>query len=138
MDYPPLAWIEGARTPPNIDMEMSLRPLLEIAAEDERFHALTKAVREAEPATVHMSAAIRPFLLAALVSSEEGLGDRPALIVAPDDIAARDLARDLQAYLAPRRVRLGRAVPWTASTGQLIPASSTRTSLPRLTWLAFG
>ncbi len=84
---------------------MSLRPLLEIAAEDQRFNALTEAVRGGEAAEVHMSAAIRPFLLAALVSSGDGLGDRPALIVAPDDIAARDLARDLRAYLAPRQVR---------------------------------
>src|SRR5215204_2359535 len=84
---------------------MSLRPLLEIAAESERFDALTSAVRAGDSTPVHMSAAIRPFLLAALVSSDDGLGDKPALIVAPDDIAARDLARDLRAYLAPRRVR---------------------------------
>ncbi len=84
---------------------MSLRPLLEIAADDERFHALARAARSGEPLPVHVSAAIRPFLLAALVSSEEGVADRPSLIVAPDDIAARDLARDLRAYLAPRRVR---------------------------------
>src|SRR5215217_1329943 len=84
---------------------MSLRPLLEIAAEDERFGALASAARAGESASVHMSAAIRPYLLGALVSSDRGLGNRPALIVAPDDIAARDLARDLRAYLAPRRVR---------------------------------
>ena len=84
---------------------MSLRPLLEIAAEDERFGALASAARAGESASVHMSAAIRPYLLGALVSSDRGLGDRPSLIVAPDDIAARDLARDLGAYLAPRRVR---------------------------------
>jgi len=84
---------------------MSLRPLLEIAAESERFDALTSALRAGDSTPVHMSAAIRPFLLAALVSSDDGLGDKPALIVAPDDIAARDLARDLRAYLAPRRVR---------------------------------
>src|SRR3954449_11652522 len=83
---------------------MSLRPLLEIAAEDARFDALAAAARGGST-EVHMSAAIRPFLLAALVSSEEGLAGRPALIVAPDDIAARDLARDMRAYLAPRRVR---------------------------------
>src|SRR5947207_11753029 len=83
---------------------MSLRPLLAIAAEDARFGALAAAARGGS-AEVHMSAAIRPFLLAALVSSDDGLADRPALIVAPDDIAARDLARDLRAYLAPRRVR---------------------------------
>ena len=84
---------------------MSLRPLLDLAADDERFGALTDAVRGGAGADVHMSAAIRPYLLAALVSSADGLGDRPALIVAPDDIAARDLARDLAAYLAPQRVR---------------------------------
>src|SRR5215207_4052315 len=84
---------------------MSLRPLLEIAQDDERFAVLVRAVRAGESAPVHMSAAIRPYLLAAVVSSADGLADRPALIVAPDDIAARDLARDLRAYLAPRRVR---------------------------------
>jgi transcription-repair coupling factor (superfamily II helicase) len=84
---------------------MSLRPLLEIATEDERFAALANAARAPEPASVHMSAAIRPYLLAALLDSQTGLGSRPALIVAPDDIAARDLARDLRAYLAPRRLR---------------------------------
>ena len=84
---------------------MTLRPLLDIAVDDERFGALIQAVRDADGADVHMSAAIRPYLLAALVSSADGLGERPALIVAPDDIAARDLARDLAAYLAPQRVR---------------------------------
>src|SRR3954468_18805413 len=83
---------------------MSLRPLLEIAAEDARFDALAAAARGGST-EVHMSAAIRPFLLAALVSSDEGLAGRPSLIVAPDDVAARDLARDMRAYLAPRRVR---------------------------------
>jgi transcription-repair coupling factor (superfamily II helicase) len=84
---------------------MSLRPLLDIAADDVRFGALTDVVRVGAGADVHMSAAIRPYLLAALVSSDDALGERPALIVAPDDIAARDLARDLGEYLAPRRVR---------------------------------
>src|SRR4051812_39117399 len=84
---------------------MSLRALLDIAATDDRFGELTQAARRGGVAEVHMSAAIRPYLLAALVSSGDGFGDRPALIVAPDDIAARDLARDLRAYLAPRRVR---------------------------------
>jgi transcription-repair coupling factor (superfamily II helicase) len=84
---------------------MSLRPLLDIATEDERFATLASAARSGDAASVHMSAAIRPYLLAALLDLEAGLGERPALIVAPDDIAARDLARDLRAYLAPRRVR---------------------------------
>jgi transcription-repair coupling factor (superfamily II helicase) len=54
---------------------------------------------------VRASAAIRPYLLASLLDSDEALGGRPALVVAPDDIGARDLARTLGAYLAPRRVR---------------------------------
>src|SRR5690349_19916854 len=84
---------------------MSLRPLLEIAVDDERFLALSRAVSEGAGTDVHMSPTIRPYLLAALLESEEALAGRPALIVAPDDIAARDLARDLGAYLGPRRVR---------------------------------
>ena len=52
-----------------------------------------------------MSAAIRPYLLAAVVDSELGLGDRLALLVTPDDRSARDLAADLDTYLAPRLVR---------------------------------
>jgi transcription-repair coupling factor (superfamily II helicase) len=88
---------------------MSLRPVIEIAAENERMHALAADVRAAaggEPLTVRASAMLRPLLLAALVSDDRGLADRPALLVAPDDRSARDLAADLRAYLAPRRVRL--------------------------------
>ncbi|MCB0877240.1 MAG: DEAD/DEAH box helicase, partial [Solirubrobacterales bacterium] len=47
----------------------------------------------------------RPYLLAALAEAEPGLGGRPILIVAADDRGARDLATELGAYLAPRRVR---------------------------------
>ncbi len=83
---------------------MSLRPLLDIAAEDERFGALARRRAGDERRRAHVGR--HPALpLAALVSSDDGLGGRPALIVAPDDIAARDLARDLAAYLAPQRVR---------------------------------
>jgi transcription-repair coupling factor (superfamily II helicase) len=84
---------------------MSLRPLLDIAADDERFRSLIQAVRDGGPAPVHMSASIRPYLLAALIDDAEALGGRPALVVAADDIGARDLTRELRAYLAPRRVR---------------------------------
>ena len=83
---------------------MSLSSLLEIANEDQRFAALARAVR-ADGADAAISASIRPYLLAALVTSDEGLAGRPALIVAADDVGARDLARDLGAYLRPRRVR---------------------------------
>ena len=59
-------------------------------------------VRELEaPASV----SLRPFLLAALAEAEPGLSGRPVLCVAADDRGARDLAGELGAYLAPRRVR---------------------------------
>ncbi len=89
---------------------MSLRPLIDVAAENERLHALSGRVREAaaggEPVTVRASAMLRPLLLAALVEDDRGLAGHPALLVSPDDRSARDLAADLRAYLSPRRVRL--------------------------------
>jgi transcription-repair coupling factor (superfamily II helicase) len=89
---------------------MSLRPLIEIAAENERVHALAARVREAAdgagPVSVRASTMLRPLLLAALLEDDRGLAGRPALLVSPDDRSARDLAADLRAYLAPRRVRL--------------------------------
>jgi transcription-repair coupling factor (superfamily II helicase) len=89
---------------------MSLRPLIEIAAENERVHALVGRVRDAaeggEGATVRASAMLRPLLLAALLEDDRGLAGRPALLVGADDRSARDLAADLRSYLAPRRVRL--------------------------------
>ncbi|HUC07943.1 MAG TPA: transcription-repair coupling factor [Solirubrobacterales bacterium] len=89
---------------------MSLRPLIELAAENERIHALTGRVRDAaaggEPVDVPASSMLRPLLVAALLEDERGLAGRPALLVSPDDRSARDLAADLRAYLAPRRVRL--------------------------------
>ncbi|MGE5281366.1 MAG: transcription-repair coupling factor [Chloroflexota bacterium] len=89
---------------------MSLRPLIEIAAENERVHALTGEVRAAVEGgarvEVAASAMLRPLLLAAMLEDDRGLAGRPALLVAADDRSARDLAADLRAYLAPRRVRL--------------------------------
>ncbi|HEV7562429.1 MAG TPA: DEAD/DEAH box helicase, partial [Solirubrobacterales bacterium] len=88
---------------------MSLRPLVEIAAENERVHALVGDVRAAadggEALTVPASTMLRPLLLAALLEDDRGLAGRPALLVAADDRSGRDLASDLRAYLAPRRVR---------------------------------
>jgi transcription-repair coupling factor (superfamily II helicase) len=88
---------------------MSLRPLLEIAAEDERLHALAARVRGASrgaPVEIGASATLRPLLLATLLEDDRGLAGRPALLVSADDRSARDLAADLRAFLAPRRVRL--------------------------------
>jgi transcription-repair coupling factor (superfamily II helicase) len=89
---------------------MSLRPLIELAADNERVHALTGRVRDAaaggEKIELAASAMLRPLLLAALLDDDRGLAGRPALVVSADDRSARDLAADLRAYLAPRRVRL--------------------------------
>ncbi|HMC49029.1 MAG TPA: transcription-repair coupling factor [Solirubrobacterales bacterium] len=89
---------------------MSLRPLIEIAAENERVHALTGRVRDSaaagETLEVPASSMLRPLLVAAILEDERGLAGRPALLVSPDDRSARDLAADLRAYLAPRRIRL--------------------------------
>src|SRR5206468_855736 len=58
---------------------MSLRPLLELAAEHERFRSLARAVREGGSVPVHMSGSIQPYLLAALV---EVTDSDPAVVVA--------------------------------------------------------
>src|SRR3954454_14970708 len=95
---------------PGPSAAMSLRPLIEIAAENERVHALAARVRAAaeggETASVRASTMLRPLLLAALLEDDRGLAGRPALLVGADDRSARDLAADLRSYLAPRRVRL--------------------------------
>ncbi len=81
---------------------MSLRQLLTYAHSDPAVEALTEAAREA-PQHAFVSASLRPYLLASLLDSEAG---RPALVVAGDDRAARDLAADLKQFLDPRPVRL--------------------------------
>ena len=81
---------------------MSLRQLLTYAHEDASFDALTQAARS-EPQRAFVSASLRPYLLASLLDSDPA---RPALVVAGDDRAARDLAADLKVFLAPRLVRL--------------------------------
>src|SRR5262249_52320136 len=93
-----------------VSRAMSLRPLIEIAAENARLSALAADVRDAggagEAVSVRASTTLRPLLLATLLEDERGLAGRPALPGAADDRSARDLAADLAAYLAPRRVRL--------------------------------
>jgi transcription-repair coupling factor (superfamily II helicase) len=78
-----------------------LRQLLTYAHEDRSVAALAEAAR-AEPQRAFVSASLRPYLLASLIDAEPA---RPALVVAADDRAARDLAADLKAFLAPRPVR---------------------------------
>jgi transcription-repair coupling factor (superfamily II helicase) len=83
---------------------MTLQPLLEIAHADPDFRRLADAAR-AGGAVGRVSSTFRPFLTAALVADTDALGGRPVLIVVPDDVAARDLTRELNAYLGGRRVR---------------------------------
>ncbi|HEY6772260.1 MAG TPA: transcription-repair coupling factor [Solirubrobacterales bacterium] len=86
---------------------MSLRPLLQIANEDQRLRALRSAVAGSDGTVdAYVSASMRPYLLATLIGGEEDATPGPALIVAADDRAARDLARDLKAFLAPRPVHI--------------------------------
>src|SRR5262245_47717518 len=78
-----------------------LRTLLTYAKNDDSVARLVDESREA-PQRAFVSASLRPYLLASLLDSDP---EQAALIVAGDDRAARDLAADLKAYLAPRPVR---------------------------------
>src|SRR3954465_1763506 len=55
-----------------------------------------------EGGSAFVSQSLRPFVVAALADRD---AKRPALIVVGDDRAARGLANDLKAWLAPRPVR---------------------------------
>jgi transcription-repair coupling factor (superfamily II helicase) len=74
-----------------------LRPLLVNADEDPQTAALAREGGEA-----FVSQALRPYLIAALLDRDPA---RPAIVVAGDDRAARDLAAGLTSWLAPRSVR---------------------------------
>jgi transcription-repair coupling factor (superfamily II helicase) len=78
----------------------ALRTLLGLAQEDESALALAR-----DGGHAFVSGALRPYLIAALAEIDEAARSRPTLIVVGDDRAARDLAGDLRAWLAPRRVR---------------------------------
>jgi transcription-repair coupling factor (superfamily II helicase) len=82
---------------------MSLRALLDKANESEDLQRLAREAT-ATPQRAFASASVRPFLIAALLESDQ-FADRPALVVAADDRGARDLALDLRAYLEPAPVR---------------------------------
>jgi transcription-repair coupling factor (superfamily II helicase) len=78
---------------------MSLRPYLSYAEDDPAALALAR-----DGGSAYVSPSLRAYLVAALVDAEPNAG-RPALVVAGDDRAARDLAADLAAWLRPRPVR---------------------------------
>ena len=81
---------------------MSLRQTLAYAHQDDAFRALVEAAR-GSPQRAFVSAGLRPYLVAAVLDEDPA---RPALVVAGDDRAARDLSADLREFLAPRPVRL--------------------------------
>jgi transcription-repair coupling factor (superfamily II helicase) len=79
---------------------MSLRALLGFVEDDP---AASRLAREGGRAFV--SASLRPYLIAGLAEIGARGRARPTLVVVGDDRAARELAGDLRAWLAPRRVR---------------------------------
>ena len=74
-----------------------LRSLLSYADEDAQTGALAR-----DGGRAFVSQSLRPYLVAALLDRR---ADRPAIVVAGDDRAARDLASGLRAWLEPRTVR---------------------------------
>src|ERR1700730_2922311 len=78
----------------------AMRTLLGLIHEED---SACRLAREGGHAFV--SASLRPFLIAALAEFDDRARKRPLIVVVGDDRAARDLASDLRAWLAPRRVR---------------------------------
>jgi transcription-repair coupling factor (superfamily II helicase) len=78
----------------------ALRSLLGLLEDDEQAVVLAR-----EGGHAFVSSALRPYVIAALSDIDEAARRRPTLVVVGDDRAARDLAGDLRAWLAPRRVR---------------------------------
>jgi transcription-repair coupling factor (superfamily II helicase) len=83
---------------------MSLRQLLTYAHENPDVRDLIDASSNGSAGgeRAFVSASLRPYLLAAVLDADP---ERPALVIAGDDRAARDLAADLKQFLSPRLVR---------------------------------
>src|SRR5271167_4679789 len=79
---------------------MALRSLLGLIAGDASAERLAR-----EGGHAFVSSSLRPYTIAALVDIGPAERARPTLVVVGDDRAARDMAADLRAWLAPRRVR---------------------------------
>jgi transcription-repair coupling factor (superfamily II helicase) len=77
-----------------------LRTLLGLAQADEQTMQLAR-----DGGHAFVSGSLRPYVVAALAEIDTEALSRPTLVVVGDDRAARDLAGDLRAWLAPRRVR---------------------------------
>src|ERR1700680_3618909 len=78
----------------------ALCTLLGLLQEDESALGLPR-----EGGHAFVSGSLRPYAIAALAEIDDAARARPTLVVVGDDRAARDLAADLRAWLAPRRVR---------------------------------
>src|ERR1700677_3739100 len=78
----------------------ALRTLLGLVQEDQSALLLAR-----DGGHAFVSASLRPYVIAALSEIDADALARPTLVVVGDDRAARDLAGDLRAWLAPRRVR---------------------------------
>jgi transcription-repair coupling factor (superfamily II helicase) len=78
----------------------ALRTLLGLAQDDESTLRLSR-----EGGHAFVSSSLRAYVIAALAEIDADARARPTLVVVGDDRAARDLAGDLGAWLAPRRVR---------------------------------
>src|SRR4051795_2007393 len=87
---------------------MSLRQLLTYAHENPEVRDLIDASANGagKGERAFVSASLRPYLLAALLDAQP---QQPALVIAGDDRAARDLAADLKQFLSPRPVRFSPA-----------------------------
>ncbi len=79
---------------------MALRSLLGLIEEDASAQRLAQ-----EGGHAFVSSSLRPYAVAALADTGPMERARPVLVVVGDDRAARDMAADLRAWLAPRRVR---------------------------------
>ncbi|HEY5342338.1 MAG TPA: transcription-repair coupling factor [Solirubrobacteraceae bacterium] len=79
---------------------MALRSLLGLIEEDASAQRLAR-----EGGHAFVSSSLRPYAIAALADIGPAARARPTLVVVGDDRAARDMAADLRAWLAPRRVR---------------------------------
>src|SRR5271155_1644717 len=77
---------------------MALRSLLGLIQEDASAQRLAR-----EGGHAFVSSALRPYAIAALADIGPAERARPTLVVVGDDRAARDMAADLRAWLAPRR-----------------------------------
>src|SRR4051794_14183030 len=76
-----------------------LRPFLNLVHDDPQTATLAR-----DGGRAFVASSLRAYLVAAL-ADEVFAASKPALVVAGDDRQARDLAHDLEAWLAPRPVR---------------------------------